>query len=130
MTVSVISDAVSGRGTSEESSAGVVASQRVARAPTPGAFERFPRVRLRGDQSAGIAPRIGSAQRSAGAPSPAVSVGVPESAPSSPICPGQAIQSRLVRNSGSIPTRAQDLVKRHQPCVPADGGFQKFGVVP
>lgn len=33
--------------------------------------------------------------------------GGPESAPSNPICADQAIQSRLVRNSDSIPTRDQ-----------------------
>lgn len=35
--------------------------------------------------------------------------GGPESAPSNPICPDQAIQSRLVRNFDSIPTRDQGL---------------------
>lgn len=78
---------------------------------TPGldAHERFPRRWIRGGQSAGIAIRIGSALRSAQATRPRARHGYAESSASIPIYPDQAIQSRLLWDSASIHTRAEEL---------------------
>ena len=79
------------------------------RTPRPDVREWFPTRSIRGGHSAGSAIHIGNALRSARAHSPAIEVQMFESAASSPICPDQAIQSRLLRSPARTHARAQFL---------------------